>query len=138
MNMNFNVKSEWIRVILIAIILSAILFISMGISGNWILTYFFPALILYFFIGMLITALFIRKQSILIPISIGVLAGILFYSYMFFYISIISEPNGYIGWGLIWGISFIFGIIWLFSSAMGMILSNYIKKSMEKKKLASH
>jgi len=134
MNVKTIVKSEYIRIIVSAIILSVILFISMiiNLGGNWIMNNLPVSLTLYFLISMLLTALFIRKLSILIPISIGILAGLLFYSYELFYISITSEPNEYIDWGLVGGISFIFGTIFIFGSAIGMILSNYIRKFMKK------
>ena len=135
MKINIKIVSNILRVVVSAILIFSIFYITYRLWQGW-----FPSSILfYIIISILISSFSIKSErlihSVLMGIFIGYLSGLFFFSY--FYINTynlsLQNTSEYIDWGLVYVFSYMFTIIWIFSCVFGGIISYFIRKFLKAK-----
>jgi len=132
MKMNVKITSLLLRVILISIMIVSSFIISQRYWLSWL-----PHLMSFSsIVAILLTTLLIKtdrlKKAIWIGIGIGILTGVLFFSYFF----IVDYPRSMgvsgnppeVVLGFIFIFSIIFTIVWTFSCTVGTVTSYFIRK----------
>ena len=135
MKINIKIASYILRVVVSAILIFSIFYITYHLWHGWS-----PSSILfYIIISILITSFSIKSErlthSVLTGIFIGYLSGLIFFSYFYIdtYNLSLKNTSEYIDWGLVYAFSIMFTIIWIFSCVFGGVISYFIRKFLKEK-----